>query len=123
LASLDVDLPERGVEFLFTTPRGEIAITARAVSSTLAERIAHLLVIAVVIVVLYVVYRLARRIGPWLVGSQVGAALLFLAGVFSLLFGLFPIAGLIALVLGLVQLIRLSIAQRRRRLQRARTAT
>jgi len=123
LASLDVDLPDRGVEFMFTTPRGEIEITARAVSAPMTERIVWLIAIVVALVVLYIIYRLARRIVPWLVGSQVGASLLFLAGVFSLLFGLFPIAALTAFVVGLVQLIRLSIANRRRRRERAPAAT
>ncbi|MBC8872161.1 MAG: hypothetical protein H8E44_22240 [Planctomycetes bacterium] len=123
LASLDVDLPDRGVEFMFTTPRGEVEITARAVSAPITERLAWLFAIAVAIVVLYVVYRFARRIVPWLVGSQVGASLLFLAGVFSLLFGLFPIAALAAFVVGIVQLIRLSITNRRRRRERAPAAT
>ncbi len=119
LASLDVDLPERGVEFLFTTARGEIEITARAFSDPLVERLVWLFWIVVGVVGLLIAYWLARRIVPWLVGSQVGAGLLFLAGLFSLLLGVFPIAGLITLVVGLVQLIRLSIASRRHRRETA----
>ncbi len=115
LASLDVDLPERGVEFMFTTARGEIEITARAISSPLAERVVWLLWIAAGVIVLAIVYWLARRIIPWLVGTQVGAGLLFLAGLFSLLLGIFWVASLIAFVTGIVQLIRLAIARRGRR--------
>lgn len=115
LASLDVDLPERGVEFMFTTARGEIEITARAVSAPLARRGVWLFCVAVGVAVLYIVYQLARRIVPWLVGSQVGAGLLLLAGLFCLLLGLFPVASLIAFVVGIVQLTRLSVSSHRRR--------
>jgi hypothetical protein len=33
LASLDVELPQRGVEYLFSTPRGEVQLTATAVAA------------------------------------------------------------------------------------------
>jgi len=122
LSSLDVDLPERGTEFLFTTPRGKIEITALPISAPLASRLARLLGIVVAVLVLAVAYRFLRRIGRWLAGSKLGAALLFLAGLFSLLFALFPIAGLVALVVGIVQLVRLSITNRRRKLERAQAA-
>jgi len=115
LASLDVDLPERGVEFMFTTARGEIEITARAVSAPLAGRLEWLLWIIGGVIALAIVCWLARRIVPWLVGSQLGAGLLLLAGLLSLLFGLFPVASLTAFAVGIVQLIRLSIGSRRRR--------
>lgn len=115
LASLDVDLPERGVEFKFTTVRGKMEISARAISAPLAERLEWLLWVAVGVVALAIVYWLARRITPWLVGTQVGAGLVFLAGLFALLLGIFWVASLIVFVVGIVQLIRLSIASRRRR--------
>jgi hypothetical protein len=114
LASLDVDLPQRGVEFLFTTPRGDIEITGRAVSAPLISRLVRLLWIVVGLVVLVIVYRLLQRIGPPLVHSMWAAALLLLAGLFSVLFGLFAIVGLLALVVGLVQLVRLAWSRRRR---------
>jgi hypothetical protein len=40
-------------------------------------------------------------------------AIVLLVGLLSLLLGIFPILGLVALIYGLVQLIRLEIARRR----------
>lgn len=38
LRSLQVELPERGVEFLFTTPRGELELTAQAIDASVGQR-------------------------------------------------------------------------------------
>ncbi len=107
LASLDVDLPLRGREYLFTTPRGDIDITARAVSEPLLGRLVRLLVIAVGFVVLLVLLRLLPRVLPVLHRSRWVAAAVLLVGLLSLLLGIFPILALAALIYGLVQLIRL----------------
>jgi len=122
LASLDVDLPERGTEFLFTTARGEIKISAVPISASGESRVARLLGIAIAVAILALVCWLFRRIKRWLVGSRLVAALLLLAGLFSLLSGLFPIAALATLVVGIAQLVRLSIANRRRRRGRSQAA-
>ena len=42
LVSLDLELHPSGVKYLFTTPRGEAAITARALSDSLAGRLVRL---------------------------------------------------------------------------------
>ena len=113
LASLDVDLPLRGREYLFTTPRGDIDITALAVSEPLLGRLIRLLVIAAGFVVLLVLLRVLPRDPPVLHRSRFrrrGAA----GRPVSLLLGIFPILALAALIYGLVQLIRLEIARRRR---------
>jgi hypothetical protein len=49
LASLNVDLQPRGIKYLLTTPRGDVQVTAQAVSSSLLGRIVRLLAIAVVV--------------------------------------------------------------------------
>jgi hypothetical protein len=115
LASLDVDLPQRGVEFLFTTPRGEIEITARAVSGSAVDRLQHLLAILATAVALYAAYRVLRRIGPDLLNTMAGSALLVILGGASLCLGLLPLVGVVILVVGLVQLVRLSLVRIRRR--------
>ncbi len=114
LASLDVDLPLRGREYLFTTPRGDIDITARAVSEPLLGRLYRLLAIAAGFVVLLVLLRVLPRVLPVLHRSRSFAAAVLLAGLLSLLLGIFPILALVALIYGLVQLIRLEIARRQR---------
>jgi hypothetical protein len=115
LASLDVDLPLRGREYLFTTTRGDIDITARAVSEPLLGRLTRLLAVAVGFVVLLVVLRVLPRVLPLLHGSRWFAGAVLLVGLLSLLLGIFPILALAALIYSLVQLIRLEIARRRRR--------
>ncbi|MCU0982765.1 MAG: hypothetical protein MUF25_26690, partial [Pirellulaceae bacterium] len=114
LASLDVDLPLRGREYLFTTPRGDIDITARAVSEPLLGRLYRLLVIAIGFVVFLVLLRVLPWIARGLHRNRWFAAAVLLVGLLSLLLGIFPILALAALIYGLVQLIRLEIARRQR---------
>lgn len=113
-ASLDVDLPQRGREYLFTTPRGDIEITARAVSEPLLGRLIRLLILAAGVVILIVLLRVLPRVLPVLHRSRWVAGAVLLLGLLSLLLGIFPILALAALIYGLVQLIRLEIARRRK---------
>ena len=100
LASLDVQLPMRGVVYRFTTPGGDVKITARAVPSRLINRLIQAgLILAVVLVVLGAV-RLRRRLGfHWLAG-RTGSWCLLLVGLLSLC--VFPVIGLAAIVAGIV---------------------
>ena len=62
LTSLDVELPEGGVEYLFRTPRGDLEISAYSVSSPLLERGIRLAIVLVVALVVVVpLRRLSRR--------------------------------------------------------------
>jgi hypothetical protein len=58
LGKLEVELAERGRELLFTTPRGDIEITARACRSTQIERFRELLGVVAVAAAAY--FSLAR---------------------------------------------------------------
>jgi hypothetical protein len=51
LKSLQVEFPDRGVEYLFVTPRGEIEITARAIKSNQWQRLLQLTGLVVVLAV------------------------------------------------------------------------
>jgi hypothetical protein len=115
LASLDVDLPQRGREYLFTTVRGDIRITAHAVSEPLLDgliRLGWILAGFVAIVIGLVVLRLAA---PVVTRTRWCAVLVLLVGLFSLVTGIFPVLGLLALGFGVFQLIRLTLARRRQR--------
>ncbi len=113
LASLDVELPRRGTLFQFTMPRGEAEITARSASMPLIEgleRVAGVVVLVVVIV-------LVRR---WLRGREIGlktqstiATVLIILGVVGIALGIFPVAGLLALAVGVGVKIKLFFARRR----------
>ena len=98
---------------MFTTSRSDIDITARAVSDPLLGRLIRLLVIVAGFVVLLVLLRVLPRDAQVLHGSRWFAGAMLLVGLLSLLLGIFPILALVALIYGLVHLIRLEIARRR----------
>ena len=104
LASLDVALAERGVEYLFTTPRGDVDITARAITT---ERVNHLLwVLGIVgsLILLAVMARAVQYLNQQL-SRNVRGTILIVAGGASLI-GIFPIAGLVAIGCGIWLLTR-----------------
>jgi hypothetical protein len=112
LASLDFQLPQSGTIYRFTTTRGEVQITARAVSQELLSRLAALACIAAVVLVVWCGLRLVRR--SWLawLARPLGIALLIILGLVSVLIGVWPIAGLLIGSAGLVLAVR-AIIQRK----------
>jgi hypothetical protein len=100
LASLDFELPTRGALYRFTTPRGEVEVTARTVSKGLLQR---LIEIAVVLAVVLVAWYASRLIGAgpfgWFAG-RTGSTLLICLGALSFCGGALPVLGLAALVTG-----------------------
>lgn len=62
LASLDVQLPERGVEVFFTTPRGEVQIIAYGMRQQHVSRMTQLLVIAILAFIGYAGYWILERV-------------------------------------------------------------
>jgi hypothetical protein len=114
LASLDVALPERGVEYMFRTTRGDIEITARAVSQPLLGRLVRLAWIAGALLAIVIAWRLLRRIVPYLAGSLWAAGALILIALISLVFFVLPVLSLLVLIVGIVHLVRLIRARRRR---------
>lgn len=62
LKSLEVQFPERGVEYLFVTPRGEIAIEARAIDASRWQRVIPLAVLVVALTVLALIVRFLARV-------------------------------------------------------------
>ena len=106
LASLDIQLPNRGVEYLFTTPRGDVEIRAHAIGLPLLERLSRLGWTVGLIVVVAGLYRLA---GPGRLDAIIGrgrALLLIAAGIVLLILGLVPLLALAAIGVGLVQRLR-----------------
>jgi hypothetical protein len=61
LASLDVELHLRGVKYAFTTPRGDVEISARAVSRPLLGRAIRLALLALGVLLIVGVSRRANR--------------------------------------------------------------
>lgn len=112
-SSLDVELPDRGVELLFTMARGDIQIQARPMPATLVDRLYHMAAIIIGGILLWVAFRMVRWFGPWMVHTRSGAAVLLILSLLCLIIGLLPVAALIGLVAAVVQLIRLSLQRRR----------
>jgi len=106
LVSLDVAIPEHGVVYRFTTPRGKVEITARAISHSFLETLWHLAAAVVVILVVWQAGRLVRWEGWSRWQGRRGAKALLGIGVISVLTGVFAIAGLVAIVAGLIMYVR-----------------
>ena len=51
LASLDVELEPQGIKYLLTTPRGDVRVTAQAISDSLISRVLKLIAIGVFIAI------------------------------------------------------------------------
>jgi hypothetical protein len=104
LASLDVDLPPLTSgyrEVLFTTPRGDVEITARGVADTLVGRLLRLAAVLGLAMVAFVAVRLAERHAARLVTSRVTALVLILIGLASLLTGVLSLLGLVVVLAGI----------------------
>ena len=105
LTSLDVDLPERGVEYLFTTPRGDIEIAAQSVAADQVDRALGLLAILGVLIALAFIYRIGRAILAR-ISDRAIAVMLILLGLISVVGGILPVVGVVMIVVGVVMIIR-----------------
>jgi len=114
LASLDVTLPERGKVYAFTMPNppADLTIEATAVSAPVIQgawRVAGVLVLLAVLALA----------GRWFRGrtftvrtQSVTGLVLIVLGVTGALFGVFPLAGVVAVLVGLGIEVRLFFARR-----------
>ena len=109
LASLDVALPVRGVEYLFTTPRGDIEITARPLDAALLERIVRLGAVLLVFLIIGLAYRFVSRVGFDHIVSRPVAILLLVGGVMMLVWGVAPLLAITLIAFGIVQFLRLTL--------------
>ena len=92
----------RGILYQFTTPRGDVTITARAVSRPFLANLARLAIVFAVIAVLWRGYKfvLQERFADKY-GRTISIALI-VAGMVSVLTGVLPLAGVLAIIVGLV---------------------
>lgn len=106
LASLDVSFPSfdprRWSAQRFTTPRGAVRIRARALSSHVTDSVERLLVALAAIGLVLGVTRLWRRRSLSLDAQRSLANTAMLGGTLSLLAGVFPLYGVLALLVGVV---------------------
>ena len=100
MASLDFDLPTPGVLYRFTTPQGDVEITARHVSGNLLGRLIGIAALVVGLLVLWFAVRAIGRANIAPPRRPVAAMLLVLVGLVSLCSGILPLAGLAAIAVG-----------------------
>ncbi len=106
LVSLDVALPQRGIEYRFTTPRGDIEITARAVSRRTLTTLRRLGIFLAVIGAMLAVRRLVRASAVWpLASGKVGITLVAI-GLTGIVIGVLPNAAVLVIVIGIIVAIR-----------------
>lgn len=106
LASLDVDIPIRGQVYFFTTPRGKAEITARAVSRGFLSNLGYLVVALVIVGVAVACYRAMGQKAFTCCSSRRSAVAMILLGLVAVIVGFLPVAGLLAVVVGLILLVR-----------------
>ena len=99
LASLDFELPTRGVLVRFTVPRGEAEITARAFSSDLWQRFWQLALVAFAALLIWSAASWALKGGLAWLAKPAGSTLLICLGLLSV-FTLMPLLGLAAMATG-----------------------
>lgn len=90
LASLDVELVRRGAEFMFTTPRGDIEITARALPNALVDRGMRFGELLLFLAVGLAVYRLAGPIWSVVSRSRLAVLLLMFLGLAAICADILP---------------------------------
>jgi hypothetical protein len=100
LTSLDVDIPQRGREYFFTTPRGDIEVTATPIKSSQINRAAGLLTILAVLLVAWIVWHAVCLVLTRLQGKPLATLLVLFGGV-SLCTGFFAVLGILAMVSGI----------------------
>jgi hypothetical protein len=111
LASLDFEVPKRGTLYRFTTPGGDVEITARAASGKLLEKLARAVAVLVAAGLVVLLVRHAKRGGlAWLAGP-IGCAAMVVLGVVLLVTG-FVLASLTLIVLGIVFAVRRTLRKR-----------
>ena len=113
LASLDVQLPQRGRLYRFTTLEKKIGITARSASLPLIEGAERVAGVAVLLVAIALVRRWLRGRSFDLRTQSVFSTVLIVLGVIGVALGIFPVAGLLALAVGIGMKIKLFYARRR----------
>ncbi len=109
LASLSIELPERGVDFYFKSPRGNAMVTARPIPQ---RSITHWLTALAALglsAILWIGWFIGRRLGQSVIWRIIGFALLVLFGLYSIGMGVLPVFGLIALIAAAAMVVEYTI--------------
>jgi hypothetical protein len=102
MASLDVELPMRGQEFLFSTPGDSVTLSARGVSKNITDRAINIAIAVAAVVACLIAARIFRATVSRVWSRRLLIAALLLVGVASLMSGVLPVYGLASLILAIV---------------------
>ena len=102
LASLELDIPERGIAYYFTTPGKKVTITARPMKHEIVKRAVNFAWLFGIAVGLCIIFVVTRRLAQSRRGLVMGAVVLELAGLTMLLMGVLPLFGLILILGGIL---------------------
>jgi hypothetical protein len=97
----------------FTTPRGDVEISATAVSQPLIDGLVRLGAAVGLVVLVLVVRRLARRGSFGFAAQRTASTVLIVLGVLGVMFGVFPVAGVAAIFAGIGMKVWLRFARRK----------
>ncbi len=102
MASLDVDLPLRGREYLFSTPRGDARLTVQGISQRVYQRLTSILLLLVGAAVIFQLYRWSISLIHTVWGAWALVTISTLVGALSLVNGYLPIYGCLAILAAIV---------------------
>jgi len=102
LASLDVDFPVRGREYFFSTPRGEVQLSAQGMATRTSQRLYAIMTVLVVAVGLWASYLISLRLAVTRWGMIAMVLALALLGSVSLAQQYLPVYGGLALLVAMV---------------------
>ena len=113
LTEVELPRPSRGYRtYQFTTPQGDVAITARAVSGRTVDSAKRLGLLVLAVVAAWWIGRLVRRRSWSGIAPRLASTLLVVLGAAGMLFGVTPLFALAALVAGIVWKVSLRLRRR-----------
>ncbi len=106
LASLDVALPERGQVYYFSTPRGELELSAQSVSHDLTRRVWAIVTILTVCASAWIVAKVCQNLACATQLRHLVAVALICVALFSLTTMTLPVWGFVAAVVSLAMVVK-----------------
>ncbi len=101
--SLDLPFPTRGVEYMFSTPGGDLELSGRTISKQATTRGVAILALAASVVVIWFGWRMIHALWSTRRGRLLVAAIAFMSATICFLAGL-PVYGILLVLTGLVGL-------------------
>ncbi|MCA9136188.1 MAG: hypothetical protein KDB00_05500, partial [Planctomycetales bacterium] len=101
LASLEVDLPARGKEFMFTTPGGNLELSVRSITNDFRDRVYACLATVFLALLVLAVWRFALPRFESVSSNRLVEIALVVAGMASVVAGILPIYGILMILVAI----------------------